>query len=208
MLYIPVQFDLIPILRSAGVADQPIRYALIKVAQKYTPILQKSAPVDTGRLKRSLRVEILLAEDGVALTSEVWYAGFVEFGTRRMRPRGYAASIVPDLINYGNELLRALLPAGVSGSSALIRQLGNQDELNTGQTRGLVSRESVSRVKNISVQPIRITTPAQVLAGIIKPKMVGQRKVEKLIIAPDNKLDLLGYRIPTDAGSIVPPNPN
>ncbi len=179
MLYVPVKFDLIPVLRDAGVSDGSIRRVLIEVAQKYTPILKRAAPVDTGRLKRSLRVELLLSDDGVALTSEVWYAGFVEYGTRKMRPRNYAASIVPDLINFANQLLRSILPTGtVTPADQGVRVSANTDELNTGQTKGRVSEVSFARIKTVSLQPLRIS-PIR-----IQPQMVSPTQVSSALVDP------------------------
>lgn len=45
------------------------------------------APVDTGRLKRSLRAQAV--EGGAAFGSDVHYAGYQEFGTRYIEPRLY-----------------------------------------------------------------------------------------------------------------------
>lgn len=54
------------------------------------------APVDTGRLRDSIHAREV--HGGAAFGSDVPYAGFQEFGTRRIRPRryiqqGYGASL-------------------------------------------------------------------------------------------------------------------
>ena len=158
MLYVPITLDAIPQLRDQGVDDQSIRNVLIKVASKYTPIIQKSAPVDTGALRRSLRVELLLDDAGVAVTSNIKYAGFVEYGTRKMRPRSYVERVVPDLINYANSLLSEL---GTTQSQGF-RQRVNDRELDSGEAIQRVSSVAISQIRPIgltpkSVRPVRVS---------------------------------------------------
>jgi hypothetical protein len=167
MLFVPIQFNAIPELRESGVTDQQIRDVLIKVASRFTPIIQKSAPVDTGALRRSLRVELLLDDSGVVVTSNVKYAGFVEYGTRKMRPRSYVERIVPDLIRYGNQLLSELGSFQVSA----IKVLANTRDLDTGEGVSRVSIKSLSSIKPVGVQ-FRSVNQISVDPESIEPEFV------------------------------------
>lgn len=157
-LFAPIESANIPSLRDQGVPESEILKVLIRVAQKFTPILQRAAPVDTGRLKRSLRVELLPDNSGVALTSPVFYAGFVEYGTKRMRPRSYAESVVPDLISYMNDLLSEL--GSVSRQGVRVAASGEQ----SGLTSARVSDQFISNIRtrpratpSLSVPPELVT---------------------------------------------------
>lgn len=171
VLFVPITSDNIPGLRESGVSDDAIQGVLIRVAQRYTPILQKSAPVDTGRLKRSLRVELLPDDSGVALTSQVFYAGFVEYGTRRMRPRQYAESIVPDLISYMNDLLSEL--------GAVTRQPIRA--VDVGEQSGDVSAK-VSESFLASIRVGRLTVPSL----RVNPIRVPPESIQQLGITPES----------------------
>lgn len=148
-LYVPVTFDAIPDLLEQGVPESDILTVLKKVASKFTREIQRSTPVDTGRLRRSIRVELLLDGLGVAVTSEVFYAGFVEFGTRKMRPRSFVESNISDMLNYGNQLLSEL--AGRSIRTQL-RTRSNEDALYTGATIKSVTLRDLDRVRSLVVR--------------------------------------------------------
>jgi HK97 gp10 family phage protein len=167
MLFIPITSTAIPQLIDQGVSDQAIRSVLIKVASKFTPILQKSAPVDTGALRRSLRVDLLPDDSGVALVSVVFYAGFVEFGTRKMRPRLYAQSLVPDIISHMNLLLSEL----GSFTRTEIRSVAVGEQSN--QTTQTVTQDFLNRIQG-----------NQVGAANLKPLSISGEVVESLVIPP------------------------
>jgi len=163
MLYVPVEFDAIPQLLDQGVDEGAIERVLIRVAAKFTPVLQRAAPVDTGALKRSLRVDLLDDLMGVALVSRVFYAGFVEYGTRRMRPRSYAESIVPELIGYANSLLSQLGTVSVSGGVTRVANVDRTDQVMqvVSEDRFRAIRRSVVRgrsVPNMSVSDASLQT--------------------------------------------------
>ena len=74
--------------------------ALEEIAEKIRDDAKSFAPVDTGALRKSIRVEkkgelqfSVVAGDGGVINPrtgrEVDYAGFVEFGTSRMSPQPY-----------------------------------------------------------------------------------------------------------------------
>ena len=173
VLFVPITSNSIPGLRDAGVSDDSIRNVLIRVAQKFTPILQRSAPVDTGRLKRSLRVELLPDDSGVALTSQVFYAGFVEYGTRRMRPRQYAESIVPDLISHMNELLSEL--GQITRQPIRAVDVGEQSgDVSARVSESFLSSIRVGRLKvpSARINPIQVT-PESVQQALILGESIG-----------------------------------
>lgn len=157
MLFIPITANAIPELIDQGVPLSDIRSVLIRVASRFTPLVQKSAPVDTGALRRSLRVDLLDDDSGVAIVSTVFYAGFVEFGTRKMRPRMFAQSLVPDLIGYMNELLSDLGQFQISP----IQKIGVGERSNlTSQTvsEGYLARVNGNRVATGYVKPLSVPT--------------------------------------------------
>lgn len=161
MLFIPITSNAIPQLIDQGVSDQAIRSVLIKVASKFTPILQKSAPVDTGALRRSLRVDLLPDDSGVALVSVVFYAGFVEFGTRKMRPRLYAQSLVPDIISYMNSLLSDL----GTFTRTEIRSVAVGEQSN--QTTQTVTQDFLNRIKGNRVGSVTLS-PLSISGKVVK----------------------------------------
>ena len=88
--------------------------ALEEIAEKIRDDAKSLVPVDTGALKKSIRVEkkgelqvSVVAGDGGVINPktgrEVDYAGFVEFGTSRMSPQPY---MQPALEKNRDEILR------------------------------------------------------------------------------------------------------
>jgi hypothetical protein len=182
MLFIPVTSTAIPQLLDQG----DIRYALIRVASKFTPILQKSAPVDTGALKRSLRVDLLDDDSGVALVSTVFYAGFVEFGTRRMRPRMYAQNLVPDLITYMNLVLSDLGTFTRTPTQATDTG-GRSNQTTQAVTQGYLDRVNGGRVGSGTLKPLSISgkslsnlklVPSSVAPSEVEPQSVPDQSTQ------------------------------
>jgi hypothetical protein len=173
MLFIPITSTAIPQLLDQGVSEGDIRSVLIRVASMFTPILQKSAPVDTGALRRSLRVDLLDDDSGVALVSVVFYAGFVEFGTRKRRPRLYAQSLVPDVVSYMNSLLSEL---GQFNRTEL-RAIGVGERSN--QTSQQVSPEYLDRVRTNRIKD-RYLKPIS-----IPNKALSSPKIQSTQVSPD-----------------------
>ena len=88
--------------------------ALEEIAEKIRDDAKSFAPVDTGALRKSIRVEkkgelqfSVVAGDGGVINPrtgrEVDYAGFVEFGTSRMSPQPY---MQPALEKNRDEILK------------------------------------------------------------------------------------------------------
>lgn len=66
------------------------------IAKTYGLALVKAkTPVDTGNLKMSW--EAKLEGAGIRWTNPAYYAGFVEFGTRKMAPRAMLSSSIGDI---------------------------------------------------------------------------------------------------------------
>ena len=185
MLFIPITSDAIPQLRDQGVSDLDIRSVLMKVASRFTPILQKSAPVDTGALRRSLRVDLLDDDAGVALVSVVYYAGFVEFGTRRLRPRLYAQGLVPDVISYMNLLLSDL--GTFTRSELKSVPIGERSNNTTQQvSQGYLDRVVGNRIGNSTLKPLSISgksvSSLSVRPSITNPETVNSEYVPDLFV--------------------------
>lgn len=66
-------------------ADTPLQVAAAAAAG-YTEAY-RIVPVDTGRLRASIRVET--SDDGFELSADTPYAAFVEYGTVRQRAQPY-----------------------------------------------------------------------------------------------------------------------
>jgi len=90
--------------------------ALEEIAEKIRDDAKGFAPVDTGSLRKSIRVEregelqfSVVAGDGGVINPrmgrEVDYAGYVEFGTSRMSPQPY---MQPALEKNRDEILQVI----------------------------------------------------------------------------------------------------
>ncbi len=173
-LFIPITFSQIQPLRDQGVTEIAILNVLRRVAIKYTPIIQRATPVDTGRLKASMRVELLLDRNGLAITSEVFYSSFVEFGTRKMRPRRFSQQFVPQIIS---EVLAglSLLSDQPLDTNPPIRQFRNDENgLYSGQTTQQLSEKLISKV----------------VGNLLLPRSVGNISVSSLSIEDERVEDL------------------
>ena len=66
------------------------------IAKSYgVALIHARTPVDTGLLKNSWKAK--LEGNGIRYTNEAPYAGFVEFGTRKMTPRSMMTDSLPDI---------------------------------------------------------------------------------------------------------------
>lgn len=64
------------------------------IAKTYgTALIKAKTPVDTGKLKSDWQIK--LEGNGLRITNEAYYAGFVEFGTKKMAPRSMMSSSLP-----------------------------------------------------------------------------------------------------------------
>lgn len=88
-------------------SDQVLRELSAKVERALTAIgmtceshAKDICPVDTGRLRNSITNAVEMGEQAVYIGTNVEYAGYVELGTSRMKPRPY---LKPAVVNYMSE---------------------------------------------------------------------------------------------------------
>lgn len=60
-----------------------------------TALIKAKTPVDTGKLKSDWKLK--LEGNGIRITNQAYYAGFVEFGTRKMAARAMMTSSLPEI---------------------------------------------------------------------------------------------------------------
>jgi HK97 gp10 family phage protein len=75
-------------------ARRQMKQAMARSVLKLVSSIKPLTPVDTGRLRGSITgsIKVLGNKEVIGIAStRVNYAGFVEFGTKKMRPRRYMA---------------------------------------------------------------------------------------------------------------------
>lgn len=79
--------------RLSTTAQRHMKVAMQRSVARIVSTVKPITPVDTGRLRRSIGGRSRVARGQVVgiVSTRVRYAGFVEFGTRFMRPRRYMA---------------------------------------------------------------------------------------------------------------------
>ncbi len=171
-LYVPITFSQIQPLIDSGVSEFQILDVLRRVAIKYTPIIQRSTPVDTGRLKRSIRVELLLDNRGLAVTSEVFYAGFVEYGTKKMGARLFVQQHIPSIISEVLSGLQNLTEVKLGVGQ--VKQFRNDEQLYSGLTTQNLSQQLLGRVVN----------------NLVRPNSVGRLSIENVQVESERVIEL------------------
>lgn len=96
--------------RLAGDLEDASEEAVAETAEQVKDDMQTFVPVDSGRLRDAITVEITAGGKGarVGPGDEVEYSEFVEFGTSEMEAQPYATPAA--------EAARRTLPAQVAGS--------------------------------------------------------------------------------------------
>lgn len=135
--------------RAAGQVSLEARSAAFKTARKIVRTAKRRVPVRTGRLRSSIAVspDTEAGRAGVSIAGVVAsapYAGFVEFGTSRMRPRPY---LRPAFEKHRPEFIEELSDIGI--------------DLLGGRGRGGVGRTK----KTIGGQKERFSIEQQLVAG-------------------------------------------
>jgi len=78
------------------------------IHQKGIPVTPEKSPIDTGRLRRSIKAEQKDGEEGKVYTN-VEYAAEVEYGNTRMPPRPYFRKGMKDAEEYNKRIIASVL---------------------------------------------------------------------------------------------------
>lgn len=86
-----VVFDEAALRQLFDSAEGPVGKELVKRALRVHRRAKQLAPVDTGRLRSSVEYEVGRDSRGLVarISTDVHYAIYLEFGTRRMTPRAF-----------------------------------------------------------------------------------------------------------------------
>ncbi len=86
-----VVFDEAALRQLFDSAEGPVGKELVKRALRVHRRAKQLAPVDTGRLRSSVEYEVGRDSRGLVarIGTDVHYAIYLEFGTRRMTPRAF-----------------------------------------------------------------------------------------------------------------------
>lgn len=169
-----VKIDYYGKLFTNGAEVTPAIARAANIAKTYGLALVKArTPVDTGDLKTGWQAK--LEGNGIRWSNEKYYAGFVEFGTRKMAPRSMLSGSIDDIAEvFAEELSReigtalgqdivssAATPtysnAGVGSNQTKYPNVGNalQPKIKTGLTKN---------AKNTS-KKFLFADPAKILNG-------------------------------------------
>lgn len=66
-----------------------IRKALTSMGMACETYAKRDCPVDTGRLRNSMKYEVVMDEEAVYIGTEVEYGKYVELGTSKMRAQPF-----------------------------------------------------------------------------------------------------------------------
>ena len=91
-------------------SDEAIARALEAIGLQAEGYAKLLAPVDTGRLRNSISHEV--SDQTVYIGTNVEYAAYQEFGTRRMKAQPYLAPAVEDHLTEYQKLAEAMLKQG------------------------------------------------------------------------------------------------
>lgn len=118
-----------------------IKESIAELPDYAIPILQKHSPVKTGKLRSSWVVDV--GERTIAIKNPAYYAGFVDQGTRKIRPRKYVDRSVREIMQEFTK----------RAGDNIVRRAG-------GKTSGKRVREALDRVRKLQsrgtpIRPIR-----------------------------------------------------
>lgn len=74
----------------------------VKWQQNVTPLI----PVDTGRLRASMKYEVQEGQKQVIVGSDVEYASYVELGTKRQKAKPY---LKPSILDYREDYRQMII---------------------------------------------------------------------------------------------------
>ena len=94
-------------------ADRQLRELIRGTGLEATGVMRQEEPVDTGALRASTRMQLEEAGRAIQVGPTVNYAGFVAYGTRRMRPNPFdlrtAERVAPGFYARADQLAEGLL---------------------------------------------------------------------------------------------------
>lgn len=79
---------------------QAVEKALTAIGVKWQQNVTPNVPVDTGRLRASMKYEVQAGQKQVIVGSDVEYAPYIELGTRNQRAKPY---LKPSILNNIND---------------------------------------------------------------------------------------------------------
>ena len=92
--------------------EQKAREALERIGLVWLNNVVGGVPVDTGRLRASMKYEVDFANRRVIVGSDVFYAIFVELGTVKMRAQPYLGPSIMNHVADYESAVRATLGSG------------------------------------------------------------------------------------------------
>lgn len=148
------------------------------IAKTYgVALIKAKTPVDTGLLKSSWKAS--LEGNGIRYTNEAPYAGFVEFGTRKMAPRVMMTSSLPEIQSVfidalydeiGEELAGEIITDfGKTGYDSAVNNPAPKDP------SGLTKRTKKTTKKYLFANPAKILSERQT-AKITQARPLFQKK--------------------------------
>lgn len=137
---------------SGGLWTKPQMTAEIRTAMKLTRVymldrLRKNSPVKTGKLRKSWKVSVgdrlFVVRNDVRNKKGTPYAGFTEYGTRKIKPRRYTQKSVKEAADYYKDTLSDLVD----------KKLNRRNTKTNRQLAASVA--SLRGARNIKEKPIR-----------------------------------------------------
>lgn len=81
--------------------------ALSEIGEKAVGYAKQNAPVDTGRLRDSIKYTVDPDEKSVSVGSDVEYAQYVENGTSRTKPRPFLGPAMSDHAQEYEQIMKS-----------------------------------------------------------------------------------------------------
>lgn len=88
---------------------QAIEKALTAIGVKWQQNVTPKIPVDTGRLRASMKYEVKTDQKQVKVGTDVEYAPYVELGTRNQRAQPYLKPSILDNVSYYKQIIEKIL---------------------------------------------------------------------------------------------------
>lgn len=102
-------------LWNGSTVPNAIKRAMKELPSVAIPILEKNSPVKTGYLKSHWSVAT--GDRIITIVNPAYYAGFVDLGTRRIRPRFFVDKSVAEIVSEFKSRATAYLTEGLDSGS-------------------------------------------------------------------------------------------